>query len=311
MKISVLINNYNYQDYVLNAIESVLNQSVLVDQIIVVDDCSTDQSAHRLKERFENSDLVKLILKQQNEGQLAAFQAGFDASIGDIICFLDADDLYHEKYVETILEFYQNHPDCEFLFTCAEIFGDESRIASRYDRTRSLGQSRISTLYQRSWIGHRTSTLSMRRFVLDKILPIPYLEDWRIRADDCLTYGSSIVGAHKYYLAEPLVRYRVHGSNGHYGRSKTRSKDYFQQYEAALDRLFQFWIDKYQYPKDLDQFAHIEFKSIEQPLQNELETVRSLIRGAAVSKPRKLLMLLSAYLHFFRHGISSCCSLKN
>ncbi len=63
MIISVLINNYNYQDYVVDAIESVLNQSHPVDEIIVVDDKSTDNSAQILQEKFSNHEIVKLILK--------------------------------------------------------------------------------------------------------------------------------------------------------------------------------------------------------------------------------------------------------
>lgn len=303
MKTSVLINNYNYQNYVIDAIESVLAQSISVDEIIVVDDCSSDQSAQILESRYHNSNVVKLVLKSQNKGQLSAFQAGFDASIGDILFFLDADDLYESNYIEIALKFYQQHPTCEFLFVDAELFGDEHRITRCGDRTRDLGYSKISTLYRRTWIGHRTSTLSMRRSVLNRILPIPYLEDWRIRADDCLTYGASIAGAHKFYLAEPLVKYRVHGNNGHYGRSKTRSSDYFQHYEQALDRLFKFWINQFNYPNDLDQFAHLEFQSIPQPTVQELDTVRSIIRCTSLPKLQKGSMLLFVYFHFLRQWL--------
>lgn len=302
MKISVIVNNYNYEDYVVDAVLSVEQQTFPVDEIIVVDDCSQDRSTQRLREKFSDSQTVKLVLKPQNEGQLAAFQTGFSASTGDLICFLDADDLYEPLYIETIANFYQQHPDCEFLFTCAEVFGHENRIASRYAHTRDLGYSKISTLYRRTWVGHRTSTLSMRRSVLDRMFPIPYLEDWRIRADDCLTYGASIVGAHKFYLAVPLVKYRVHGNNGHYGRSKARSSEYFQQYEQAIERLFAFWVQKLNVPNHLDQFALEEFRSIPQPTREEFATFKSIVRCASLSKLRKAWMLVLVYWHFLRQG---------
>ncbi|MBW4441652.1 MAG: glycosyltransferase [Plectolyngbya sp. WJT66-NPBG17] len=305
MKTSILINNYNYQDYVVDAIESALNQIVPADEIVVVDDFSSDLSAEILKNKFAQSHQVKLVLKNANEGQLAAFQDGLSASTGDIIFFLDADDLYQNDYIKIALEFYQDHSDCDFLFTSAELFGNEERIATCYDRTRDLGYSKISTIYRRTWIGHRTSTLSMKRQVLNQIFPIPYLEDWRIRADDCLAYGASIANAHKYYLNTPLVKYRVHGSNGFYG--KARSTEYFQQYDRAIDRLFKFWINKFNYPENLDQFAAEEFRSIPRPTQQEFETFYSITRCAHFSKPRKALMLMLTYLYFLRHRNSSEC----
>lgn len=307
MKTSVIINNYNYQDYVIDAIESALNQTIPPNEIIVVDDFSSDQSVQILNSKFAQSDQVHLVLKDKNEGQLSAFQAGFSVSTGEIIFFLDADDLYQENYIETVLNFYQNHADCEFLFTSAELFGNEERIAACYDHTRDLGYSKISTLYRRTWIGHRTSTLSMKRQVLDRIFPIPYLEDWRIRADDCLVYGASIANAHKFYLNQPLVKYRVHGNNGHYGKSKTRSPEYFQHYDQAVDRLFKFWIAKFNYLENLDQFADLEFRSIPCPTESEFETFYSIIRCAHLSKLRKAIMLLFVYLYFLRHRNFSEC----
>lgn len=305
MKTSILINNYNYQDYVVDAIDSALNQTLPVDEIIVVDDFSSDQSAEILNDKFAQSNEIKLVLKDRNEGQLAAFQAGFSASTGEIIFFLDADDLYQSTYIETALKFYQDHPDCDFLFTSSEFFGSEKRIATCYDRSRDLGYSKISTIYRRTWLGHRTSTLSMKREVLNQIFPIPYLEDWRIRADDCLAYGASIANFHKYYLNLPLVKYRVHGINGFYG--KARSTEYFQQYDQAIDRLFKFWIRKFNYPENLDQFAAEEFRSIPRPTRQEFETFYSIARCAHLSKPRKAVMLLLIYLYFLRHRNSSEC----
>ncbi|MGG6269251.1 glycosyltransferase family 2 protein [Leptolyngbya sp. AN03gr2] len=307
MKVSVLINNYNYQNYVVEAIESVLQQSVKVDEIIVVDDRSTDDSARILQDKFGQSEAVKLILKEQNEGQLAAFQAGFEASTGDLVCFLDADDLYKETYIETILKFYQAHPVCEFLFLSADFFGAEERISSCYPpqcfskrNYRDLGYSKLTTLHRKTWIGHRTSTVSMRRSVLEKLFPLPFLEDWRIRADDCLVYGASIVGARKFYLEAPLVKYRVHGSNGHYGTLKTKPPDYFDRYNQSVDRLFDFLAQKFDIPGSV---AH-EFKSIAHPLPEEFETARSLLRGLKLSRPQKLLMLSSMSVHFLINGVT-------
>ncbi|MUG96749.1 glycosyltransferase [Scytonema sp. UIC 10036] len=299
MKVSVLINNYNYQQYVVDAINSVINQSVPVSEIIVVDDKSTDDSVKILQDNFANHETVNLVLKEVNQGQLSSFNEGFNRASGDIICFLDADDLYKENYIQEVVSFYKEHPKCDFLFCSAELFGNEERIAHCYDKTRDLGISRIITLYSKAWIGHRTSTVSMRRQVLENLLPIPYLEDWRIRADDCLVYGASIVGARKFYLANPLVKYRVHGNNGHYGRGKERTPEYLQKYDRCVERLFSFLVEKMSYSSHLCEQAHTEFQTIPHPLEKEFKTYRSLVKWGNFSFVRKIIMLLSLYTHYY------------
>lgn len=299
MKISVLINNYNYQDYVVDSINSVLNQSYPVDEIIVVDDKSTDDSVEILQDKFGNHEVVKLVLKDKNEGQLSSFNEGFLASKGDIICFLDADDLYKENYIAEIVKFYKDNPKCDFLFCSAEIFGNIEKIAGCYENNRDLGYSKIATLYKKVWIGSRTSTLSMRRNVLEKFLPIPYVEDWRVRADDCIIFGTSVVGARKFYLAQPLVRYRAHGNNNHFGRKEKRTPEYLERYNQAKTRLFSFLSEKIDYPSDLDKFAHLEFRTIPKPNQEEFNLYKSIVKQSKLPKWKKAINLLSLYIHFF------------
>jgi glycosyltransferase involved in cell wall biosynthesis len=298
MKISVLINNFNYQDYVIDCIESVLNQSYPVDEIIVVDDKSTDNSVQLLREKFTNHKIVKLVLKHKNEGQLSSLNEGFLASNGDIICFLDADDLYKENYVAEVVKFYKDNPKCDFLFCGVEVFGNEERIINCYENNRDLGYSKIITLYRKVWIGHRTSTLSMRRSILEKFLPIPYLEEWRTRADDCIVLGASIVDARKFYLAKALVKYRSHGNNNFYGRKEKRTAEYVERYNQAKNRLVTFLSEKMNYPTNLDKFAHIEFKTIPKPNQEEFDVYKSIVKQSQFPKWKRAINLMSIYIHF-------------
>lgn len=298
MKVSVLINNYNYQDYVIDSIESVLNQSHPVDEIIVVDDKSTDNSVQILQENFGNHETVKLVLKDKNEGQLSSFNEGFLASKGDIILFLDADDLYKENYIAEVVKFYKDNPKYDFLFCSAEIFGNLEKIVDCYENNRDLGYSKIATLYKKVWIGNRTSTLSMRRIILEKFLPIPYLEDWRVRADDCIIFGASVVGARKFYLAQPLVKYRAHGNNNHFGRKEKRTPEYLERYNQAKTRLFSFFSKRINYPSNLDKFAHIEFRTIPKPNQEEFNIYKSIVKQSKLPKWKRAINLLSLYTHY-------------
>src|SRR6187397_1867515 len=86
--VSIIINNYNYSDYVAVAIESGIHQSYPFTEVIVVDDGSTDQSREIiLQYKHESIPLFK-----ENGGQASAMNTGFKFSKADVIIFLDADD---------------------------------------------------------------------------------------------------------------------------------------------------------------------------------------------------------------------------
>ena len=215
MKTTCLINNYNYANFLPEAVNSALNQSVSFDEIIIVDDASTDNSAEVINTFTKQTD-VKSVLKEKNQGQLSSFNEGFLAATGDIIFFLDADDIYEREYLENALNFYQRYQECDFLFCAYEKFGVAEGVFQEYNFDVDLGYSVIKTLCVGEWIGSITSTLSMRRKILQKILPIPYVEDWRVRADDSLIWGSSVVGAKKFYMSCSSVLYRIHKNNNFY-----------------------------------------------------------------------------------------------
>jgi glycosyltransferase involved in cell wall biosynthesis len=87
--VSILINNYNYGHFLADAIDSALAQTYPHVEVIVVDDGSTDHSRAVIA---NYGDKIISVLKA-NGGQASAFNAGFAAAQGEIICFLDADDI--------------------------------------------------------------------------------------------------------------------------------------------------------------------------------------------------------------------------
>ncbi len=191
MKTSCLINSYNYRRFVGEAIEGALSQTHPFDEVIIVDDGSTDGSPEMLNTEYGGRPNVTIIAKK-NQGQLSCFNEGFARATGDILFFLDADDVYQPDYVESALEVYRRQRDCDFLFTGRHLFGKEERDDLAYPEDRDLGYSVILTLFRREWIGAATSCLSMRRQVLEDVLPLPFENDWRSRADDCLVFGASL-----------------------------------------------------------------------------------------------------------------------
>lgn len=273
MKTTCIITNFNYEKFVISAVYSVINQTTKFDEIIVVDDCSTDNSIPLLEEKFAGAGSIKIVKQETNQGQLASFQAGYALSSGDLIFFLDADDMYQEKYLETALDIYKKHPECDFLAcTCSKFQNDIPNLAAISNRMdnqsfncQDLGYSTILTLNRFIYIGSETSGLSMRRKILGTIFPIPYLEDWRTRADDCLVFGASIVGTRKFQLDAPLVWYRIHDKNNFYENKSHRESVVYYRRQIALNRLFLLLTQRMNYGSNLSCIAPFEFKTISNP----------------------------------------------
>ena len=95
-KVSVIIPNYNYAQYVGQAINSVLNQTYSNIEIVVVNNGSTDNSLDILKGFGDRICLVN----QENLGQSGARKSGLSRATGDFIAFLDADDMWDPKKIE-------------------------------------------------------------------------------------------------------------------------------------------------------------------------------------------------------------------
>jgi glycosyltransferase involved in cell wall biosynthesis len=96
-KVSVVIPCFNDANYIAEAIHSVLNQTYPVWEVICVDDGSTDQSLSVIS--AINSSKLK-VLSQFNSGAAAARNRGVKAATGDLLCFLDADDIWSVDKVE-------------------------------------------------------------------------------------------------------------------------------------------------------------------------------------------------------------------
>src|SRR5215813_2949226 len=106
MKISTVITLYNLEKYIDDAIQSVLRQSRQPDEIIVVDDCSTDGSADIVAKHGHR---VIYIKQENNIGALRNSLSGLKAATGDIVAFLDGDDIWMPEKLEAIeKEFLQD-----------------------------------------------------------------------------------------------------------------------------------------------------------------------------------------------------------
>lgn len=297
MQATCLINSFNYLPYVGEAVESALRQSRPFDQILVIDDGSSDGSRQFLEQRYASTPRVKIVGKE-NGGQLSCFNAAIPHVTGDLLFFLDADDRFRPSYLATALECYeQNRTD--FLIVGLENFGSNQSRATSRSADRDWGFSVLSTMLAGTWVGAPTSCLSMRTSLARRILPFPFESEWRIQADNVLVYGASVLGAHKYELGEPLIERRVHGSNLYFGRRMDPRQS--MRFELIKNRLIAWYARQAGYDlADLPRLLTREFSTIARPTWREYRRYLRMSRHSSLPMTTRIKQTASLTAHLLK-----------
>jgi glycosyltransferase involved in cell wall biosynthesis len=242
----LIINNYNYAAFVGECLHSALKQSQRFDQILFIDDGSTDNSVELVEKEFAGFAELQIVRKA-NAGQLSCFNAAVPyVSEDDLVFLMDADDVYPENYVESVLAEYQRGDD--FLFsrkkTFAPALGEPALSNCRVSNEEAvlISSSSALTRFSGCWIGSPTSALIVSGRLFRQLFPFPWEADWITRADDVLVFGASLLGYRKKFLPSLAIAYRTHGNNAFHGKTFSRQEVVARQ--LRKEKLFGYFCDQ-------------------------------------------------------------------
>ena len=211
--VTVLIDTYNHERFIEEAIVSVLEQDFPRGdvEILIVDDGSTDRTPE-IVAKFEPR--VRLIRKP-NGGQASAFNAGIPQARGEIISFLDGDDWWKKNKLSAVVQAFEENSAVGVVgHGIVQIDSDtgEGSIllpdAPEYFDMRSAQGAQTFRNFM-CFLG--TSRVAIRRSILKAVLPIP--ESLVIEADEFMSAVAIAAGGAALLLAEPLTFYRLHDQN--------------------------------------------------------------------------------------------------
>jgi glycosyltransferase involved in cell wall biosynthesis len=205
---TVIIDTYNYGQYVEAAVSSVLTQEFPAEEreILVVDDGSTDDTQERLR-KF--GDAIRY-LRKTNGGQASAFNFGFEQARGEIIALLDADDVWLPDKLARLYEAFKQNPAAGMVYHRMYWWSGTNETSADRDFIPVSGRVPESRrdLLQYPMMG--TSCLTFRRDALKELLPVPKV--LRSQADAYLT-ALIIFIAPVAAIPDYLGKYRLHGAN--------------------------------------------------------------------------------------------------
>lgn len=198
--VTVIIPCYNYGNYVGEAIDSVLNQTLLPNRIIVIDDGSTDNSLEVIK-GYANNPIVEIVDKP-NEGVIKTKNLGLKMVTTYWVLFFDADDLMLPSYLEEMVK-VGKEARVDVVYSDMKLFDSEGKTSIF-----SAGNFSIGRLIRRNFI-HNSALIktTMARIVNGYKLEMKDgLEDWE------LYLSMAEAGAKFAHMPQPLFLYRQHSS---------------------------------------------------------------------------------------------------
>ena len=264
MKVTVLVTTYNHEQYIAQALDSVLMQETNCDyEIIIAEDCSTDRTRSIVLDfQRRNPEKIRLVLPAENLGCHGnrVFAQAFEFAQGQYVALLDGDDYWTSPTkLQKQADFLDAHPECALCFHNAlRIYEDENRAPFPQN---FAGQKRISALediWEQNFVAYCTPMF--RKDVLETI-PEWYYDllcaDWSLYIL-CAQHGK--IG----YIDEILGVYRIH-SGGLWSRLDAIQK---------LEGLIAFY-------ETMNANLDFRFNDIVEPLvsarRKELAVVRALV----------------------------------
>ena len=206
---TIVIDNYNYARWFGNAIDSALEQTYPQVEVVVVDDGSTDESVSIASTYGEAITLIS----KPNGGQASAFNAGFEASHGDVIYLLDGDDMLEPNVVEATIDRFADQSVAKVHWPLNAV--DEQGVRTgRLVPPFALPEGDLRDAVIRSGPASHawppTSGNAFSRAFIERVRPVPNVLPRG--ADTYLCQLAPFAGQIRLHPT-PLSSYRVHGNN--------------------------------------------------------------------------------------------------
>ncbi|WP_176954350.1 glycosyltransferase family 2 protein [Niabella drilacis] len=233
MKVSVVITVYNLEKYIEEAIRSALCQTYPAYEVIIVDDCSTDNSAFCIN-KFK--DVITYIKMAENSGVLMATLEGIKRSTGDIVAFLDGDDIWMPTKLEETVRVFQENEKVILVTHNYDIIDGEGYLIEKSDLTKKnialitkdqpdieLLSARVKNSilgYRGMWLG---SAYCIRRTAFNQIEFDVFMDSFDIPNFRRMCYQDHLIAqytiltnhsqAQVFLIDKRLFKYRLYGAN--------------------------------------------------------------------------------------------------
>lgn len=204
MKVSIAMATYNGAKYIIEQLDSLASQTRLPDEVVITDDCSTDNTIHLIENFAKEAPFpIHISKNRENLGYSGNFNAALEKTTGDIVFLSDQDDVWYPKKIETVLRYASVNKDALIIMNDA-LLTDANLNPSSVTK---IGQIKSGGISINSFV--MGCCCAIRRDLLDMCLPIPR----QYNSHDGWLVGFAIALDSRIILNEVLQFYRRHEKN--------------------------------------------------------------------------------------------------
>lgn len=224
--ISFVVTSYNYEKYILKTLENIKAQTYRNFEIIIVDDCSNDNSCKIIEDFIsENQDLkITLIKQSSNQGQMASMIRGLDIAQGQFVSFIDSDDILMPDYAKNHIRV---HLETSVAFTSCQIIeiGEDDEIHTMNSISsphcknldelfagENVNYKILKNKHFGGWYWSPNSSAMFRKASIEQIINYKNTDKWKICPDKFLFNFANLIGG-SAIIYTPLIGYRRHKNN--------------------------------------------------------------------------------------------------
>lgn len=204
--ISIILPVYNSEKTIAETLDSIFNQTYKNYEVIIVNDGSTDKSNEVIRDKIKNRLNIKYFINE-NHGVSYSRNFAIKNSIGNKICFIDSDDLYHPNFLEEMLKISQKHEDNLIICGYTNFNKSESNVLLKSDFQSSKFNEIIEKLQPNGLFNQLWNKLFTSAIIKDNNI----LFDEKISIAEDLKFVLKYLKANEsvYYLNKPLYKYRI------------------------------------------------------------------------------------------------------
>lgn len=228
-KVSVLIPSYNYAHYLQEAIDSVLTQTFEDFELIIVDNCSTDNTEELVMEYLQKNRRIQYFKNEENIGMYRNYNQALLLAKGEYIKFLNADDKFEPTLLEKFVNILDNDSTISVVTSHRQYFGSKNDIlippfTGKVEATTAI----LTSLKHGNWIGEPTTVMFRKNNLNLGLFDISLLmfadQDMWLRY---LRFG------HLYIIDEVLSYFRIHEEQGTVYLNNENDKQLFNSMQYA------------------------------------------------------------------------------